>query len=96
MEKLKQVSFVLIFIKLPETFVMSNKKNAPITSHFTHEDQQAILSLAAEEGISASEWIRNLVTTHLDEQRSHVVRMAEILGVRKTLCELEERGMSDN
>lgn len=74
---------------------MSNKKNAPITSHFTHEDQQAILSLAAEEGITASEWIRNLVTTHLDEERSRVVRMADILGVRKTLCELEERGMLD-
>lgn len=75
---------------------LHNKKNSPITAHFTHEDQQAILSLAAEEGISASEWIRNLVTTHLDEERNRVVRMVDILGVRKTLRELEERGQSDN
>lgn len=93
MEKLKQVSFVLIFIKLPETFVMSNKKNAQITAHFTYEDQQAILALASEEGITASEWIRNLVTTHLDAQRSHVARMVDILGIRKTP---REREQSDN
>lgn len=70
-----------------------NKKNAQITAHFTYEDQQAILALASEEGITASEWIRNLVTTHLDAQRSHVVRMVDILGIRKTP---REREQSDN
>lgn len=69
---------------------MHNKKNAQVTAHFTHEDQQAILALASEEGITASEWIRNLVTTHLDAQRTHVSRMADILGVRKALCEREQ------
>lgn len=72
---------------------LNNKKNSPITAHFTYEDQQAILALASEEGITASEWIRNLATTRLDEKRSHVVRMVDILGVRKTL---RERGMSNN
>lgn len=69
------------------------KKNCPITSHFAAKDQEAVLALAAEEGISASEWVRNLVTAHLDEQRNRVVRMADILGVRKALCEREQ---SDN
>lgn len=69
------------------------KKNAPITSHFTHEDQQAILALASEEGVTASEWIRNLVTTHLEQERSRVIRLVDVLGVRKTLSELEERGI---
>lgn len=69
---------------------MHNKKNAQVTAHFTHEDQQAILALASEEGVTASEWIRNLVTTHLDNQRSHVMRMADILGVRKTPREREQ------
>lgn len=72
---------------------MHNKKNAQITAHFTHEDQQAILALASEEGVTASEWIRNLVTTHLEQERSRVIRLVEVLGVRKTLCELEERGI---
>lgn len=68
-----------------------NKKNAQVTAHFTHEDQQAILALASEEGVTASEWIRNLVTTHLEAQRSHVARMADILlGVRKTPREREQ------
>lgn len=66
------------------------KKNAQVTAHFTHEDQQAILALASEEGVTASEWIRNLVTTHLEAQRSHVSRLADILGVRKTLREREQ------
>lgn len=69
------------------------KKNSPITAHFTSDDQAAILALAADEGVTASEWIRDLVTAHLQSQREHVVRMADILGVRKALCEREQ---SDN
>lgn len=70
-----------------------NKKNAQVTAHFTHEDQQAILALASEEGVTASEWIRNLVTTHLEQERSRVVRLVDVLGVLKTL---REREQSDN
>jgi hypothetical protein len=63
-----------------------NKKNAQVTAHFTHEDQQAILALASEEGITASEWIRNLVTTHLDAQKSHVARMVDMSAVFQFLA----------
>lgn len=72
---------------------MHNKKNAQITAHFTIDDQQAILALASEEGVTASEWIRNLVTTHLEQERSRVIRLVDVLGVRKTL---REREQSDN
>lgn len=65
------------------------KKTAQITVHLPDEDQQAVLALAFDSGVSASEWVRNLVTAHLQSEREHVYKMAEILGVRKTLCERE-------
>jgi len=70
----------------------NNKKIAAITVHLTFEDQQAVLSLAEHAGITASEWMRELVSGRLDEMRRDVVSKAEILGVRKELMELTERG----
>lgn len=70
----------------------NNKKIAAITCHLTFEDQQAVLSLAEHAGITASEWMRDLIAGHLEEMRRDVISKAEILGVRKELMELTERG----
>lgn len=70
----------------------NNKKISAITCHLTFEDQQAVLNLAAQAGISASEWTRDLIAGHLNEMRLDVISKAEILGVRKELTELMARG----
>lgn len=69
----------------------NNKKISAITCHLTFEDQQAVLNLAAQSGVSASEWIRDLIAGHLADMRLDVISKAEILGVRKELMELGER-----
>lgn len=68
----------------------NNKKIAAITCHLTHEDQQAVLNLADQAGVTASEWVRGLIAGRLDDMRRDVISKAEILGVRKELMELVE------
>lgn len=66
----------------------NNKKIAAITCHLTHDDYLAVMNLAASASVSTSEWVRDLISGHLDDMRRDVISKAEILGVRKELEEL--------
>lgn len=75
---------------------MRRKLTHQVAVHLSHDDAEALKKLAYMEGISPSEYMRNLLFEHLEVKRSYYEAMSDVFSGNGTVSSLSSETVQNN